>query len=442
MRTMCALLVFTMLALVAPSGARASGNAAADMEKQILALKHQMDVLARQNAAQQHRIEQLERRVVAHAPPKRKQRRRAQRAVAAAPVRLPAAHSPVAQFASEMTSTQPVQTQQQQQSGGSYIGKQGPAQGSVQSVYEQQNALFNKGLTITPGVTYTYGDSRFFTLNGFMALGAIFLGNINVSRQQNTVVSPNVNLTYAPNKRMQFDMTVPFVLRESTYSSAGAQDSSQQVSERTVRTAGIGDINAGLFYQLPQRHVNSPIVVVNGHVTIPTGSTPYGIKVAQDSNNSNISYASALPTGIGVWAVSAGASVIKTLDPAILFAGVNAYYPIQKHFADISPYQGGVTPGQVAPGSALSLSVGTAFSLNDKMSATFSFQDTVVGSERIHADGGPWQTVGGSSMNAGVFNIGTTYSINHHESWQAMLGIGVTHDAPNFQFSMRFPHGP
>jgi hypothetical protein len=433
-----------MLALLAPAGARAS-NSTADMEKQILALKHQMDLLARQNAAQQHRIEQLERRVVAHAAPKRTQRHHARRAIAAAPVKPPAL-SPVAQFASETTMTQPApepaQQQQQQQGGSGYIGKQGPTQGSVQTVYEQQNALFNKGLTITPGVTYTYGDSRFFTLNGFMALGAIFLGNINVSRQQNSVVSPNVNLTYAPNKRMQFDMTVPFVLRESSYSSAGAQDSSQQVSERTVRTAGIGDINAGLFYQLPQRRLNGPIVVLNGHVTIPTGSTPYGIKVAQDANNSNISYASTLPTGIGVWAVSAGASVIKTLDPAILFAGVNAYYPIQKHFSDISPYQGTVQPGQVAPGSALSLSVGTAFSLNDKMSATFSFQDTVVGSERIHGDGGPWQTVGGSSMNAGVFNIGTTYSINHHESWQAMLGIGVTQDAPNFQFSMRFPHGP
>jgi hypothetical protein len=39
-------------------------------------------------------------------------------------------------------------------------------------------------------------------------------------------------------------------------------------------------------------------------------------------------------------------------------------------------------------------------------------------------------------------NIGTTYAINHRTSWQAMLGIGVTPDAPSFQFSMRFPHGP
>ncbi len=275
-----------------------------------------------------------------------------------------------------------------------------------------------------------------------MALGAIFLGNINVSRQQNSVFTPNVNLTYGANKRLQFDMTVPFEVRSSTYTSAGAQNSSQVTTERSVKNAGIGDINAGFFYQLPLKHVNGPIVVVNAHVTAPTGTQPYGIKIVQDSANDNLSYAKSLPTGIGVWGVSAGASVIKTVDPAILFAGANVYYNIQKHFGDIGPYPGAAQPGTVAPGSALSVNLGTAFSLNDRMSATFSFQDTVVGSERLRADGGPWQTVGGSSLNAATFNIGTTYAINHHTSWQAMLGIGVTPDAPNFQFSMRFPHGP
>jgi hypothetical protein len=149
-----------------------------------------------------------------------------------------------------------------------------------------------------------------------------------------------------------------------------------------------------------------------------------------------------LPTGAGVWGVSAGASIIKTVDPAILFAGATVFYNIQRHFPDISPYQGTTTPGTIAPGSALSVNFGTAFSLNDRMSATFGFQDTIVGSERLRSDNGPWQTVGGSSVNAAVFNIGTTYAVNRHTSWQAMLGIGVTRDAPSFQLSMRFPHGP
>jgi len=429
------------LALIAPNVALA-GTSNADLEKQILALKKQMDTLARQNVVQQHKINQLEHRVAGNATVHVKRAVVARKTVPV--LAAPVAQVPMAQFANSTSGVPaynpPAGTDTQSTSPS--LGKQGPAQGSVQSVYEQQNALFTKGLTITPGATYTYGDNRFFTLNGFMALGAIFLGNINVSRQQNSVFTPNVNLTYGANKRLQFDLTVPFVVRSANYSSAGAQGSSQTVTERIIKTGGIGDINAGFFYQLPQKRLNAPIVVVNGHVTVPTGSMPYGIKIVQDSGNDNISYPTGLPTGVGVWNVSGGASIIKTVDPAILFAGVNYYYNVQRHFRDISPYQGTTTPGQVAPGNALSVSFGTAFSLNDRMSATFSFQDTMVGSERLHGDGGPWQTVGGSSMNSAMFNVGTTYAINHHTSWQAMLGIGVTHDAPSFQFSMRFPHGP
>jgi hypothetical protein len=437
-------------ALVVPNTAFAAASNA-DLEQQILALKRQMEILAHQNAVQQRKIDRLEHRLAA-APVKsiKKFRSKAVAHHTAMPPMAPASvgfsSSPIAQFANE-TSGVPRSGYQppppaETQSPSTSLGKQGPAQGSVQTVYEQQNALFSKGLTITPGATYTYGDNRFFTLNGFMALGAIFLGNINVSRQQNTVFTPNINLSYGASKRLQFDMTVPFSVRSSTYSSAGAQNSSQQISEATVKNAGIGDINAGFFYQLRQKRLNGPIVVLNGHVTAPTGSQPYGIKIVQAGSNDSLSYAKALPTGAGVWGVSAGASIIKTVDPAILFAGATVFYNIQKHFSDISPYQGTTTPGTIAPGSALSLNIGTAFSLNDRMSATFGFQDTIVGSERLRADNGPWQTVGGSSINAAVFNIGTTYAINHHTSWQAMLGIGVTHDAPSFQFSMRFPHGP
>ncbi len=431
--------VLVAVALFAPNVALA-GTSNSYLEQQILALKRQMDSLAHQNAVQQHKIERLEHRLavtpVKHA--------KIAGAVATAHTHYRAmtatstgyGSAPVAQFANDTSGAPPAQyapanTPPEQQSPTQSLGKQGPTQGSVQTVYEQQNALFTKGLTITPGATYSYGSNRFFTLNGFMALGAIFLGNIDVSRQQNTLFSPNVNLAYATNKHMEFDVTVPFVWRSSTYSSAGAQNSSQQVSEKTIANAGIGDINAGMYYQLPQKRLDGPIVVLNAHVTAPTGSQPYGVKIVQDSSNGNMSYVKSLPMGGGVWGMSAGASVIKTVDPAILFAGATVFYNFQKHFNDISPYETTIQPGQIAPASALSLNFGTAFSLNDRMSATFSFQDTIVGSERIHPDGAPWQTVGGSSQNAAVFNIGTTYAINHRTSWQAMLGIGVTPDAPS-----------
>lgn len=321
------------------------------------------------------------------------------------------------------------------------LGTPGPQQASVKSTYQQENALFQKGLTVTPSFSYSYGDSRFFTLNGFMALGAIFLGNINVARQQNSVFTPSVNLTYGVNKRLQYDLTVPFTVRTSTYTSAGAQSSSNQQSDKSVSGGGLGDITAGLYYALPQKRIGGPSVILNAHVTAPTGRGPYGVKIVQQTNgNDNLSYAQTLPTGQGVWSLSAGATVIQQTDPAILFGGVNYYYNLIGHFKDISPDEGTTQTGAVQPGDAISVTLGTAFALNDKMSTSFSFQDTLVRSTRIKELNGPWTTVAGSSLNAGMFNIGATFAVNQHTSYQTMLGIGITHDAPNFQFTLRVPH--
>lgn len=321
------------------------------------------------------------------------------------------------------------------------IGTPGPQQASVRSAYQQQNALFQRGWTVTPAITYSYGDTRFFTLNGFMALGAIFLGNINVARQQNTVFTPSVNFTYGANSRIQYDVTVPTVVRTSIYTSAGAQSASNQQSDKDVSNTGIGDVNAGLYYALPPKSLGAPSVILNAHVTVPTGTGPYGVKVIQQKNgNDNLSYTSTLPTGGGVWGLSFGGTVIAQADPAILFAGVDFYHNFISRFHDISPAAQTVVPGYVHAGDALSLNLGTAFALNDKMSTSFSIQDTLVRATRVKPVKGQWSTIAGSSLNSALFNIGTTFATTPRNSYQVMLGIGITHDAPNFQFTIRAPH--
>lgn len=174
-------------ALLAPNVALAGGISTADLEKQILTLKRQMDALTHQNAVQQRKIERLE-HGLALTQPKRAKKTHAvvvARRVVPAPAPMTAAStgfssSPIAQFANETTGVprtqyDPPGSAPAPQGASSALGKQGPAQGSVQSVYEQQNALFNKGLTITPGATYTYGSSRFFTAQRLHGAGRDFL---------------------------------------------------------------------------------------------------------------------------------------------------------------------------------------------------------------------------------------------------------------------------
>jgi hypothetical protein len=426
-----AILACTLLAGMMPGTAPAATTQT--LQQQIRALQAQLNAL-------QHQVERLQAKRV----PRRRAKQRA--AVLGAwrpgtPATTPIAQTAVLYATPGPAAAMAMTTTSAAASAPSSLGTPGPQQASVKNTYQQENALFQKGLTVTPSFTYSYGDNRFFTLNGFMALGAIFLGNIDVARQQNTVFSPSVNLTYGANKRLQYDLTVPFSVRTATYVSAGTQNSSNQQSDKSVSGAGLGDVNAGLYYALPQKRIGGPSVILNAHFTAPTGRAPYGVKIVQDRNgNDSLSYATSLPTGGGVWGLSAGATVIQQTDPAILFAGLNYYYNFPSGFKDISPQDGTTQPGWVQPGDALSVTLGTAFALNDKMSTSFSVQDTLVRSTRVRPVGGAWTTIAGSSLNAALFNIGATFAVNQHTSYQTMLGIGITHDAPNFQFTVRVPH--
>jgi len=318
--------------------------------------------------------------------------------------------------------------------------KKPPRESSVSDIYQQQNALFAHGLTITPGFSYVYSDNRFFTLNGFLALGAVLLGSVNVSRQQSSVVGLNVNATYGLTPRLQLDLNLPFIMRNTTYVGAGANFSTAQVSQATTNDAQFGDVGGGFYYQLVREHDQVPTVVVNAHVTAPTGLSPYGIKLVLNPSNTNLTYPALLPTGQGVWQISGGATFIKTEDPAVLFAGVNYYHNFARHFADISPSQETVTPGQAAPGDSFSANLGTAFALNERVSTSFSFQDILTSATRIKPHGQGWQTIAGSSLNAATFNIGLTYARSRYSSWVVQLGLGMTQDAPSVQFGVQFPH--
>jgi hypothetical protein len=329
------------------------------------------------------------------------------------------------------------------QQGTTQFGATAPKTQSQQAVYRQQNALFVHGLTLTPGLSYSYADNRLFTLNGFLALGAIFLGNIDVTRQENTIAEPNITADYSFTPGQQVEVDVPWVWRASTYDAQGAQNSTALVAQNMLSVGHFGDLGVGYYYQLPKTTIGGPTFVLNTHVSIPTGTPPYGIKIIQTKQNGgNLSYPSSLPTGTGLYTLSAGATIIQQADPAILYGGLNLYHNFENRFGDISTSPLKVTPGYITGGDAAVATLGTAFALNDKVSTSFSIQDTLVEPTRARAVGGQWSTVVGSSLNAAVFNIGTTFSTSPTSYWQAVAGIGMTQDAPNFGLSLRFPQGP
>ncbi|AJO78490.1 transporter [Pseudomonas sp. MRSN 12121] len=317
-----------------------------------------------------------------------------------------------------------------------------PAQ-SVSNLYDEASGFFGGGkFSFETGMTYSRYDTRQLILNGFLALDSIFLGNINLDRIKADNWTLDLTGRYNLDNRWQFDVNVPVVYRESTYQSGGAQNGAAGVtSEKSVSNdPTLGDVNFGVAYKFLDESVNAPDAVVTLRVKAPTGKEPFGIKLRQVQDNTNLFVPDDLPTGNGVWSITPGISLVKTYDPAVLFGSLSYTHNLEESFDDISSTVNLKTPGKVKLGDSFQIGMGVAFALNEKMSMSFSVSDLIQRKSKLKEDGGDWQSVVSSDANAGYFNVGMTLAATDNLTIVPSLSIGLTDDAPDFTFSLKFPY--
>lgn len=317
-----------------------------------------------------------------------------------------------------------------------------PAQ-SVSNLYDEASGFFGGGkFSFETGVTYSRYDTRQLILNGFLALDSIFLGNINLDRIKADTWTLDLTGRYNFDNRWQFDLNVPVVYRESTYQSGGGNEGAAGVTteETVTKDPTIGDVNFGIAYKFLDESVNTPDAVVTLRVKAPTGKDPFGIKLRPTSANSNLFVSDTLPTGNGVWSITPGISLVKTFDPAVLFGSLSYTHNLEESFDDISSTVNQKTPGKVRIGDSFQIGAGIAFALNEKMSMSFSVSDLVQRKSKLKQDGGDWESVISSDANAGYFNIGMTIAATENLTIVPNLSLGMTDDAPDFSFSLKFPY--
>ena len=316
-----------------------------------------------------------------------------------------------------------------------------PAQ-SVSNLYNEASGFFGNGkFSFETGITYARYDARQLTVNGFLALDSIFLGNINLDRIKADNWTLDLTGRYNVDNRWQFDVNVPVVYRESTYQSGGAGNNAQATSEASVtRDPTIGDVNFGVAYKFLDETANLPDAVVSVRVKAPTGKEPFGIKLVKQTTNDNLYVPESLPTGNGVWSVTPGISLVKTFDPAVLFGSLSYTHNFEDSFDDISSDVNQKVGGKVRLGDSFQFGVGVAFALNEKMSMSFSVSDLVQRKSKLKPHGGDWQSVVSSDANAGYFNVGMTIAASDNLTIVPNLAIGMTDDAPDFTFSLKFPY--
>jgi opacity protein-like surface antigen len=317
-----------------------------------------------------------------------------------------------------------------------------PAQ-SVENIYDKASGFFGNGkFSLETGLTYSHYDTRQMALNGMLLLDAIFLGNIGVDQINADNYTLDLTGRYNLGNRWQFDLNVPLVYRESVYESAGANGGASNVisSEDVKRDPTLGDVSLGVSYKFLDEREWRPDAVFSLRVKAPTGKDPYGIKLVKSPTNDNLSVPEDLPTGNGVWSLTPGISLVKTVDPAVLFGNLSYTYNFEDSFNDISPAQNQKVPGKVKLGDWFQYGLGMAFALNERMSLSLSYSQLIGFKSKTKANSDGWQTISSSDANAAYFNVGMTYALTDKLTIVPNLSIGLTPDAPDFTFSLKFPY--
>lgn len=318
------------------------------------------------------------------------------------------------------------------------------ARRSVDDVKQQQSALFDRRLTLENSFSYARYDRKQLTLNGFLALDAIFLGNIAIENVESDSLTWNFAARWGVNPRLTLNLDVPYIGRKTLYQKGGAGGSAAAIAQEETHGAGIGDATLSANYKLFGERGWRPEMVFTGGITAPTGREPYGLdwKVIERDDDDFIRFAvpAEQPTGNGVWQASAGLSAVKTADPAILFANVGYIRSFKRSFGDIDSNPDTVNPGEVKLGDSYYFGAGVAFAFNERTSLSISFSDKLSARASTRYKDGSWIKVIGSDANAGSLNLGVTYALTSRATFVSMLGIGLTPDAPDFSLSFKLPY--
>jgi hypothetical protein len=301
--------------------------------------------------------------------------------------------------------------------------------------------LFDHKLTLDWGISDTYYDRRQLQLSGFLALDAIFLGNINLGETKSHQLMTDLDVRYGLTDRISFDVDVPYIYRHSNFIVGGAGGAAGSLSDASGTSSALGDVNVGLYYQFVKEDANWPDIVGSLRVKAPTGTSPFGIKLVQlDPNNTNLVAPSKLPTGTGFWNVTSGVSVLKTYDPIVLFGSVSYTYNVARSFSDISSVTGQTQPARVKLGDIVQWGAGVALAFSEKDSASVAYTMAIEPQSKTQAPSQGWQSVPGSETMASTLNFGLNHVVNKHLTINGSVAIGLTPDAPNFVVGMRLPY--
>jgi hypothetical protein len=240
------------------------------------------------------------------------------------------------------------------------------------------------------------------------------LTSSEVEPHANDTITNGISVSYGLRNNVTANMSLSYVYVYDKTGGSSAKENSD-----------LGDTTLSLNYQPFKSGGNWPATTITMAVILPTGRSPYEINRDTD-----------LPTGGGLYGVSLGVNMSKSIDPATAFGGIGCTYRL-KPSGGLAQNINGAILDDIDPGMSFSASVGLAYAISYALSMNVAFQYGYNMDTDYYFTNNLVST--SPAFSTASLVVGAGWRVSPETTLSFSLSIGLTKDDPDFSFSFRLP---
>jgi hypothetical protein len=290
---------------------------------------------------------------------------------------------------------------------------------------DRGGVLTPKGMLVyEPSIDFAHSSDNQAFISGFTVLPALTVGEINIQKVNHDTIQQVNTFRYGITDRLELEARIPYVYATQATTARPLNTGSSADTVVSTSGSGLGDIEFGAHYQINNGQQGWPFLIGNVRFKTATGTDPFSVPLDANGLETKV------PTGSGFYNVEPSITAIYPSDPAVFFANLGYIIGIGRTVT--SPLVGGTA--NVEPGSAIHLSFGLGFGINEASSFSLGYDYSSFSSTKVNNVTQP-----GTDLQIGSVLIGYSYRFTDRISANLTTSIGVTSAAPNTQIILRVP---
>lgn len=259
---------------------------------------------------------------------------------------------------------------------------------------------------IEPSLSYVHSSSDRVIIDGITIENLVNIGDIFSERIRRDSWGLAATIRMGLPADYQLELRIPYGSEKRKILTADNLEINNSKS-------GVGDITLGISHQFVKSHGSWPDILGSFRFKSQTGGDPFQVGASDE-----------LSLGSGYDSYELSVTAVKVSDPVVFFGGLS--------YSTNSSEQKSI--GKLKAGDSYGLQMGMALALNLDTSLSFGYDLRFTG--RTKVNGIP---VPGSYLNTSSLSVSVSNALTKNTSVDVSVGIGLTEDAPDVQFSLSFP---